>query len=113
MRPILLVLLATLAAGLVLACMPAHHTHDESYLHPRIMAEEGYQRATIRIDLERDEPCTIWFETENGLVWEPLSVPDAFLENGLEVWINFEEQRRPSRCSGQPVVISDIKKREP
>ena len=111
MRPILLVLFGMLAAGLLLACLPRPEAHSYSDgLHPRFMAEDGYQPATIRI--EESATCPVLFETERGQLCEPLYVPDALKTDGQLVWVKYETQRRPSRCEAQSVAIVDIKKRE-
>lgn len=112
MRPILLVLFGMLAAGLLLACLPRPEVYSyNDGFHPRVMAEDGYQRATIRI--EEGASCPVLFETERGQMCEPLYVPDALKSDGQQVWVKYETQRRPSRCEAQPVAIVDIKKREP
>lgn len=112
MRPILLVLFGMLAAGLLLACLPRPDVYSyQDGMHPRVMSEDGYQRATIKVD--KDADCQVLFETERGQLCEPLYVPEHLKADGQSVWVKYETQRRPSRCDAQPVAIVDIKKREP
>lgn len=74
------------------------------------MLNQGYTKASVVYDKEKDSPCSYLIKLNDKMYLEPLrELKNEFKHDNMLIWVKYHPQRRMSRCgNAQPVEIIGI-----
>lgn len=75
------------------------------------LEDAGYVQGTVIKGPGKDSTCEFLIELGDETTLELTEIPEVYRKAGIEVWIKWLPQRRPSLCGFQTAAIVEIQMR--